>query len=179
MREEDLGRDDGLVNYMPHHGVFGKKDKLRVVLDCSIYFRGVSLNDSVLQGLSLVTLLIDVLLRFCQEEVAFMGDVNSTYHQVFVPADQRDLLRFLWWRNGNPAEDVEVWRMTVHLFGLSSSASITKYALLQTAADFGRQYLTDTCETISNNTYVDDLVKSVVGVDEATALVKEMRQLCS
>ena len=179
VKEEDLARDDGLVNYMPHHGVFGKKDKLRVVFDCSSIFKGVSLNDAVLQGPSLCTPLIDVLIRFRQEEVAFMGDVNAMFHQVSVPADQRDLLRFLWWQNGDPAEDVEVWRMTVHPFGLRSSPSCASYALLRTAVDFGDLYSTAAGETISSNIYVDDLVKSVANVDEAVALVRETRDLCS
>ncbi|XP_043231034.1 uncharacterized protein LOC122386165 [Amphibalanus amphitrite] len=179
VRAEDLTRDDGLVNYIPHHGVFGKKDKLRVVFDCSSTFKGVSLNDAVLQGPSLCTPLIDVLLRFRQEEVAFMGDVNSMFHQVSVPADQRDLLRFLWWRNGDPAEDVEVWRMTVHPFGLRSSPSCASYALLRTAVDFGDLHSAAACETIASNIYVDDLVKSVTKIDEAIDLVREVRELCS
>ncbi|XP_043247285.1 uncharacterized protein LOC122394461 [Amphibalanus amphitrite] len=84
--EEELDRADGLVNYLPHHGVFGKKEKLRVVFDCSSSFRGVSLNDKVYQGPSLCTPLIDVLVRFRQEEVAFMGDINAMLHQVHEPA---------------------------------------------------------------------------------------------
>ncbi|XP_043240719.1 uncharacterized protein LOC122391120 [Amphibalanus amphitrite] len=114
-----------------------------------------------------------------EEEVAFMGDVNSMFHQVSVPADQRDLLRFLWWRNGDPAEDVEVWRMTVHPFGLRSSPSCASYALLRTAVDFGDLHSTAACETISSNIYVDDLVKSVTKIDEAIDLVREVRELCS
>ena len=176
--EDELGRADGLVNYLPHHEVFGKKDKLRVVFDCSSSFRGFSLNDMVFQGPSLCTPLIDVLTRFRQEEEAFMGDVNAMFHQVHVPSGHRDLLRYLWWRDGDPAEEVETWRMKVHPFGLKSSPSCASYALLRTASDFGEEVSPEAAQTVISNMYVDDLVKSVADVDQALRLVKKVRELC-
>ena len=108
-----------------------------------------------------------------------MGDVNSMFHQVLVPADQRDLLRFLWWQNGDPSEEVETWRMTLHPFGLRSSPSCASYALLRTAVDFGDESSAEASRAISDNIYVDDLVKSVADVGKAISLVKETRDLCS
>ncbi|KAK6191249.1 hypothetical protein SNE40_002985 [Patella caerulea] len=46
--DKDLGRDDGRVWYIPHHGVFKKEDKIRIVYDCSAKYRGVALNDLLL-----------------------------------------------------------------------------------------------------------------------------------
>ena len=177
--DEEIDRSDGRVNYIPHHGIFGQKSgKLRVVFDCSSSFKGVSMNDSVLQGPDLTTPLIQVLHRFRQEQVAFMGDIDSMFYQVTVPKRDRDLLRFLWWKDGDRSQPVEVWRMTVHPFGLRSSPSCANYALRRTVQDFGSEFPDEACQTIRQNMYVDDCLKSVKTVPEATQLIEEVKELC-
>ena len=177
--DEDLSRSDGKVSYIPHHGVYGQKPgKIRVVFDCSSAFQGVSLNDSLLQGPDLTTPLFDVLLRFRQEQVAFVGDVESMYYQVRVPQEDRDTLRFFWWPDGNTTLSPEMYRMTVHPFGARSSPSIANYALKRTAEDCGDEYSLVTKQTVEQNFYVDDCLKSVNSVEGAIEVVRELRDLC-
>ena len=76
-----------------------------------------------------------VLLRFRQEPVAFMGDIESMFYQVKVPEKQRDFLRFLWWPNGNMDMEPRVYRLTVHLFGAVSSPACANVALRQVVVD--------------------------------------------
>ena len=47
-----LGVQDGMVNYVPHTGVYHprKPNQIRVVFYCSAQHEGVSLNDHLLQG---------------------------------------------------------------------------------------------------------------------------------
>ena len=80
----DLKQTDGRPWYIPHHGVYHHKkpEKLRVVFDCSAQFRRASLNDELFQGLNLRNNLVGVLVRFCQDQVAVMGDIHSMFHQV-------------------------------------------------------------------------------------------------
>ena len=86
--DEDLSREDGRVWYLPHHGVMHvRKNKLRVVFDASARFAGSSLNDHLLSGPDLSSSLIGVLVRFRQEPVAFMADLECMFYQVKVPAD--------------------------------------------------------------------------------------------
>lgn len=70
--------------------------------------------------------LIGVLIRLRQYEVAYMTDVESMFHQVKVPENDRDLLRFLWWPNGDLYKEVEEYQMAVHLFGATSSPSVIR-----------------------------------------------------
>ena len=95
--------------YLPHHGVYHPKKpgKIRVVFDCSAKFQGVSLNDCLLQGPDLTNSLVGVLTRFREDPVAFMADVESMFHQVIVPPEQYDYLRFLWWPGGNLDAELE------------------------------------------------------------------------
>lgn len=97
--EEDLECSDGKVWYLPHHGVYHPtKKKIRVVFDCGASFQGTSLNAQLLQGPNLTSSLAGVVGRFRKEPVVIMADVESMFHQVRVPAEDADLLRFLGWR---------------------------------------------------------------------------------
>ena len=89
-------RNDGGLWYLPHHSVMHvQKDKLRVVFDASAKFAGTSLKECLLSGPDLTNNLIGVLLRFRQERVAFMSDIECMFYHVRVPVEQHDLLRFL------------------------------------------------------------------------------------
>ena len=88
---------------IPHHGVVHpeKSGKVPMIFDCSAEYRGISLKNQLISGQDLANQLGGVLARFREEQVAFIGDVEATFHQVRVPQDQRSLLRFLWWKNGD------------------------------------------------------------------------------
>lgn len=64
-----------------------KKQKIRVVFDCSATYKGQSLNKQLLQGPDLTNRLVGVLLRFRVERVAFMCDIAKMFHQVIVNPD--------------------------------------------------------------------------------------------
>ena len=103
--------------------------KIRVVFDCSARYNGTSLNDQLMQGPDLTNSLVGVLQRFRREPVAIMADIEAMFHQVHVPIQQCDYLRFLWWTDGNINAELEEYQMVVHLFGATSSPSCSNYAL--------------------------------------------------
>ena len=67
--------------------------------------------------------------------------------------------------------------MTVHLFGGTWSPSCCAYALRRTAEDNGVPYSPAAVETITQNFYVDDCLKSMPTVSEAINLVSELKTL--
>ena len=77
------------VWYLPHHPVFHpqKPEKVRVVFDCAAKFKGTSLNDQLLQGPDLTNGLLGVIIRFRQEPVAMVANVEGMFHQVWVAPD--------------------------------------------------------------------------------------------
>lgn len=114
--DKQLYRRDGRLWYIPHHGIYHKrKGNIRVVFDCTSTFRGTSLNSELLQGPDLTNTLLGVLLRFRQDTVAVMADIEGMFHQVKVPEEDKDFLRFLWWPNGNTDYPLSEYRMTVHI----------------------------------------------------------------
>ena len=165
--------------YIPHHNVVNpnKPEKFRIVYDCAAKYAGTSLNKEVSQGPDLTNKLLGVLLRFRENEIAMMGDIESMYHQVRVMSDDRDVLRFLWWRDGNIAEEPEVYRMTVHLFGGVWSPSCAAYALRRTAEDNIDEFPPDVVNAVFDNFYVDDCLVSVAEKDAAIRLQSQLCQL--
>lgn len=174
-----LERSDGKVWFIPHHGVYHHKkpDKIRVVFDCSAHSQGTSLNDELFQGPDLTNNLVGVLIRFRQEPVAVMGDVQSMFHQVRVPEEDRDLLRFLWWPRGDFSKELEEYRMTVHLFGAVSSPSCANFAMRRNAEDHRHEFSPDVVSTVLKNFYVDDCLKSLPSATVAIKHVEELRRL--
>ena len=79
--------------------------------------------------------IVSVITRFHKEPVAVIGDIESIFHQVFVPEKDRSLLKFLWWENDDTNGNILVFEMNVHVFGGTSSTSCCYYALKKTALD--------------------------------------------
>ncbi len=174
-----LSRPGVATWFLPHHPVFHPKKpaKVRVVFDCAAKYRGVSLNDVLLQGPDMTNTLIGVLTRFRQERIAIMADVESMFYQVRVRPDDSDVLRFLWWPGGNLESRPEEYQMRVHLFGAVSSPSCANFALRKTAEDNLHEFDFEVINTVKRNFYVDDCLKSVPGENEAIRLTDDLRRL--
>ena len=169
----------GMTFYINHHGTrHPKKNKLRIVFNCSQEYNGESLNKNLLQGPLLTNNLTGVLLRFRQEPVAVTCDIEGMFHQVHVNPEHRDLLRFLWWEGNDLSKDPVDYRMTVHLFGATSSPSCANFALKQTANDFEGEYSEQAANFMRNDFYVDDGLKSVDTAASAVELVKNVKAMC-
>ena len=164
--------------YIPHHGVYHpKKNKIRVVFDCSAKFKGSSLNDHLLSGPDLTNNVIGVLCRFSKYRYAITCDVEKMFHQ-FVPREEdRDYLRFLWWPDGDVKQEPKEYRMKVHLFGATSSPGCASYGLKHMANEEKKAYPI-AAQFISHDFYVDDGLASLESVEEAVDLVQGAREIC-
>ena len=69
----------GKTWYIPHHAVYhpSKSGKICAVFDCSAEFEGKSINRELLPGPDLTNQIVSILIRFCEEKVAVMADVES------------------------------------------------------------------------------------------------------
>lgn len=180
VRQEGSYAKDRKIWYIPHHGVYHPKkpNKIHVVFDCSAEFKGETLNKHLLQGPDLTNNLVGVLFRFRQEPVAFMCDIESMFHQVGVSEECRDLLRFLWWKDRDISKDPLEFRMTVYLFGATSSPGCANYALKAAADDNEIELGSAPANFIRREFYVDDGLKSVASVEEAVTLIKDTKEMC-
>src|SRR5664279_1783026 len=120
---------------------------------------------------------LGVLLRFRQERVAVMADIEAMFHQVGVSREHRDALRFLWWAHGNTNNNIQTYRMKVHLFGGVWSPSCCSMALRKTAVDNQTKFHSDVVKSVERNFYVDDCLKSIADEQKAIWFVKNLRQM--
>lgn len=119
--------------------------------DCTASFQDVSLNGQLMQGPDLANTLIGALVRFREQPIAMMADIESMFYQVRVPQEDQDLLRFLWWPDGILNTPIKDYRMAVHLSGATSSPSVASYALRRTAEDRRDTAAPAAVETVLHN----------------------------
>ena len=155
--------DNVSVWYLPHHPAVHpqKPEKPRIVFDCAVSFEGVSLNKQLLRGPVMTNKLVGVLLRFREDPIAFLADIEAIICQVQVSPEHCDLLRFLWFWDGDYDKPTEEYQMLIHLFGATSSPSCAGFCLRKVAEEFEDEFSPETIETIRKNFYVDDYLKSV------------------
>ena len=170
---------EALQWFLPHHAVFKRSnpEKCRVVFDCAAQYKGVSLNDVILQGPNFLNNLSGVLIRFRKEPVAVIGDIKLMFHQCFVMEQDRRFLRFLWWPAGDTNQKPRVHAMKVHLFGGKSSPSVVNFCMRKIADDHAEEFSELAIETLRRSFYMDDMIKSVSTVEEAKSLIPEMHAL--
>jgi len=107
-----------------------------------------------------------------------MGDIEGMFHQVGVAEQDRDLLRFLWWKDGDLTKEPAEFRMTVHLFGATSSPACANYALKMSANDNEKDLGSEAANFIRRDFYVDDGLTSVQSVQDAVTLIKNTKEMC-
>ncbi|KAK3706241.1 hypothetical protein QZH41_008628, partial [Actinostola sp. cb2023] len=93
-----------------------------------------------------------------------------------VPPEDSEALRFLWWESGLEEQPSE-FQMTTHIFGATDSPSCANYCLKRAAEDNKERYSETVVNTVKNDFYVDDLVKSVKTEEAAKSLATEITTL--
>ncbi len=149
------------------------------MFDCVASFQGTSLNAKLLQGPGLISSIIAVVTRFRKEPMILMADVESMFHQVKVSADDVDLLRFLWWPDGDLNQDPVDFRMLVHLFWATSSPSCANFALRKCAEDHKEKFSKKTVDTVLHSFYVDDCLVSIASNEQAITLYQVLVSICA
>ena len=74
--------EPGLRTCLPHRPVVKRSlttTKIRIVYDRSAKTKGPSLNESLHNGPSLLTLIFDILLPFRMNPIALISDIQKTY----------------------------------------------------------------------------------------------------
>ena len=78
------------------------------------------------------------------------------FHSFLIDERHRDLLRFFWYRENDPAKPLTEYRMRVHVFGNTSSPAVATYGLRKMAEVGESEFGSDAKELVEKNFYVDD-----------------------
>ena len=152
-----------MVHYLLHQAVVRKDAvtaKVRIVYDASSkgFKTKASLNDCLHVGPSLNPLLYNILLRFRENRIALVGDIEKAFLNVEVDEVDRDSLRFLWIKDiDSEVHETVVYRFWRVVFGLNASPLLLNATLrhhilkyLQSDPKF--------VQRVVESFYVDDLV---------------------
>ncbi|KAG1652802.1 hypothetical protein GQR58_026052 [Nymphon striatum] len=167
-------KNNSNVFYLPHHPVIKTSSfttKVRPVFDASAKGpNGVSLNDCLHSGTSLIPDLVAVLIRFRRWTVALCGDIEKAFLQINLDKSERDFHRFLWKQN-NKIRHMRFKRVT---FGVKCSPF-----LLNAVVKFHLQNQTpsDAVHELHDNLYVDDLLTGANSVEEAIDLYQQTTEI--
>ena len=98
--DKELQDYTGAKFYISHHDVMSPRSvstPMRVVFNSSAKIKGgVSLNDCLAKGPCLLNKLLGILLRFRQNQFAFIGDISKMFHSIEIPIKDQMTHLFLW-----------------------------------------------------------------------------------
>lgn len=103
----------------------------------------MSLNDNPEAGPNFNEDMLSLLINFRKDKVALIGDVEKAFLQISIHEEDRDAMRFLWWKHnadGNLVNEIQTWRMTRVTFGTAPRtfllAATIKHHLKQVSARY-------------------------------------------
>ncbi|UYV60816.1 hypothetical protein LAZ67_1002421 [Cordylochernes scorpioides] len=164
-------------SYLPHRPVL--KDShttpIRPVFDASCKKKGLpSLNQCLEKGDNLIELIPDLLLRFRLGKYGIIADMRKAFLQIQVREEDREFLRFLWWKKDQ--KTLKFYRHCRVVFGLTSSpfllAATIKYHLSLP------QFQDNRCaELLARSFYVDNCILSLSSTHDVKKLIKEFSDI--
>ena len=171
--EEEVKGKAGEVTYIPHKEIIHRNKSttcLRVVYDVSATCNGISLNQCLHAGPSLLPKIIDIMLRSRSKQVTLVGDLEKAFLMVAVDERHREFLRFLWISNiHSDTPEIVRKRFCQLVFGLSPSPFLLN-ATLHHHVKMYEDVDQDFMKEFLNSTYVDDLSSGSSSVEEAFQL---------
>ncbi|GFY30309.1 integrase catalytic domain-containing protein [Trichonephila clavipes] len=152
------------VYYLPHQAI--RKDgrltsKTRIVLDAGSHQNNeLSLNDCLWPGINLNPNLLDILINFRLNAIAFCSDIIQAFLQICLAEEHKDAVRFLW-SDDEPCvhkrPKLQVYRFNRVNFGVSSSPFLLAATISHHIEKYKHEF-PDTVEFLDKNFYVDDLI---------------------
>ena len=160
--------------YMPHRPVVREAStstKVRPVFDASAPgYNGVSLNDCLETGPSLIPNLAEILIRFRRHKVAMIADITKAFLQIQVRKEDQDVHRFLWNQNGV----IRIMRFARVPFGNKSSPFLLNATIKHHLSKFPS---TRVIKELQDNLYVDDWLTGADSESEACRMFTEARSV--
>jgi hypothetical protein len=178
-------RDDKCIHYLPHHCVIRSDKvttKLRVVYDGSATTetRNYSINDCLLTGPNLIPQIFDLLVKFRQNPVGLVADIEKAFLMIGISEEDRDMLRFLWLKDAkDPHSEILKLRFCRLVFGLRSSPAVLGATIQQHLKTHERDN-PEVVEHLRKSLYVDDFVSGAENDERALDIYKGSKQImCS
>ncbi len=99
------------------------------------------------------------------------------FHSFIVKEEDRDFLRFFWFKDNDVSKEIIEYRMRVHVFGNSPSPAVAIYGLRRAAAHGEKEDGSDAKHFVEREFYVDDGLLSTPTAARAIDLLTRTKQM--
>lgn len=164
-------------HFLPHHPVLKPESlttSIRPVFDASCKIgRAPSLNDCLFKGPNLIEQIPTILLRFREEAIAVVADIRRAFLQIEVKNDDRQFLRFLWWKS---SEEVQVYEHNRVVFGVTCSPFLLGAVIKHHLNNTGKENK-PVAEKLEKSFYIDNCVTSVDNIHELEHFISRSTEI--
>lgn len=172
---------DAVSYYLPHHAVFKPQSittPIRPVFDASCKSnRSPSLNQCLEKGPNLLDTIPSIMLRFRLGLIGVISDIRKAYLMIDVREEDRNFLRFLWWKD--PAKrTLKIFRHNRVVFGINSSSFLLG-ATIEHHLDQVQEEDVPVAKKLLKSLYVDNSITSVNSVEELQAFKNTATRIMS
>ena len=169
----------GPVNYVTLTEAYKEGENvttpLRICMNSSMRYRGVSLNDLMLKGPSSLNNIFSVLLNFWTYPVGVVKDIRKFYQSVDACERDKHLRRVLW-RYGDTDASFKMFTTETINFGDRAAGCVAMTCVRQTA-DLYQNVDPDAAEKLKSDIYVDDVSSGADTRKEAERLSSNMEKI--
>ena len=179
------GVEDGTpVHYLPHRPVITPlktTTKVRIVYDASSkrHKSEPSLNDCLHRGPVLLPDLCGILLRYRTYPIAILADIEKAFLQIEIQPCDRDVTRFLWYKDESTPEvvhgNLDTYRFCRVPFGIICSP----YLLQGTLQHHLQRQTSPVADRIAENLYVDNVCLGADSPSEGIDLYTASKEVFS
>ncbi|GBO35440.1 hypothetical protein AVEN_98825-1, partial [Araneus ventricosus] len=166
-------------NYLPHRPVIKESSSttpIRPVFDASAKLQGQpSLNQCLQCGPNLIELIPDILARFRVKKFGATADIRKAFLQISVSKEDRDYLRFLWWKNLEEKK-LKVFRHTRVVFGVKSSPFLLA-SVIEHHIEASKGFNSEFKKILKQSFYVDNVVASLDSHEDLKKFISKSTQL--
>ena len=180
LSKEEMDEYDGPTWYVSHHEVLKEgstSTPVRVVVNSSLRFNGLTLNEILIKGPNSLNSLFGVLLNFRRYPVGVVVDVKKMYHTIKTTVKERHLRRILW-RDMKCDQEPQTYGIETVTFGDRPAATIAAVALKETA-EIHKHIDENAAQKIKDDTYVDDLLSGDENHEKAGVLKDNIKLILS
>jgi hypothetical protein len=135
---------------------------------------GLSLNNTLLVGLTVQQDLFAIVLRFRLHNIVFTADIQKMYRQVLVHPEDRKYQKILW--RDRPEDTIRIYELNTVTYGMAPASYLATRTLLQLCEDELQNYREAT-ETITKDMYVDDLLTGSDTLERAILMKNQITSL--
>ena len=148
-----------------------KIGKVRRVANAASKFRGQSLNNNLLTGLDLLNSLLGVLMRFRENQISVLADIEGMFMQIAISQTDYSALRFLWIND----DEIQQYQFKRLIFGATCNPSFAIY-VLNHCVDKNGDKRPEAVSAVKSHLYMDDYIQSGDPVTNATRKVQQTIQ---